>query len=96
MKEFNGVVKKLVKTPCLDIALDANIHSLRTMEFFDKDASNGKAFYKEATEYLDIIRSCLRKFREMIPNLNGQVRHVELYSEQMSGRLQDVNKMYPV
>lgn len=97
-ERFEGIVRTLLESCSLEdtfsIAQNVNIASIGLMEFFYEDSSNGRAYFKEARTYSNLIRSCLRKFQEIIPSLNGQAWHVDLYREQMQGRIKLINRIY--
>lgn len=93
MLEFHEIVGKLLKNPSLENALQANLYSLKAKEAFYNAYIKGEEFIQESRDYSKLIHLCLRKFNEMIPGLNWQIRHIDLYCEQMRGRLTQVLKM---
>jgi hypothetical protein len=93
LKEFEIAVTKLSENPVLENALDANIRSLKIMDLFYKEESN-EIGSEYAKCYNQLVCLCLKEFREMMPKLNGQAIHVELYSEQMRGRINLMDNIY--
>lgn len=95
LKEFALAVKKLIENPRLESALEANHHSLKFMAFFyERALTNKEAGSKYVIGYNKLVSLCLKEFKKMIPNLDGQAWHVELYSEQMRGRASLINRIY--
>lgn len=100
LEGFGVIVRTLLKSFSLEDAFPAAQHaaiaSIGLMKFYDEDSSNGREFNEEATVYTDLIRLCLGKFQEMLnhPEANGQRKHLDLYREQMEGRIKLINRMY--
>jgi hypothetical protein len=87
LEEFRAVVIRLLESPTLETALDANLASLRLRELFhETETEQGGIPANAAERYSGYAHFCIAKFQEMIPRLNGDARHVDLYSEQMRGR----------
>jgi len=92
--------KSLSETAFLEVALGANIASLRAMKPLDEwGLKNREACFEYATDYKILVGLCLKEFQERIPWLNGQAWHVDLYRIQMGVRAglvtNWVNRMYP-
>lgn len=90
---FAGVVRRLLEDPCLDSALEANIASLRLEGLFYETEESGEVPIENGIKYFRLIDMCLREFQNMIPRLNGEAWHVDLYREQMDGRKDLIGKM---
>ncbi|MBR9704584.1 hypothetical protein GOV12_04175 [Candidatus Pacearchaeota archaeon] len=94
LKEFEDGVRLLLKSPSLITALRVNLRSLDIKDLFQGiESQEGKIPLIFATRYKSYVKSCLDKFREIMPGLNGDTRHVDLYIEQMRGRVLLVNRM---
>ncbi len=94
LSELENTVKRLLENPSLGNALNTNLASLKLKELlYDIESYDGGIPLEMATTYSRQVEICLRKFQEMLPRLNGEARHVDLYSEQMRGRILLVNKM---
>jgi hypothetical protein len=103
LKEFAKAEETLVAMPVikadldalLKAALNANLSSLKVMDpFYEENLRKGKISLESTNHYTWLTSLCLIKFQEIMPKLNGQARHVELYSEQMRWRMGVVGGMY--
>lgn len=90
LKQFETAVKNLLDKPSLITALNANIGSIKVL-YEEEFSDNGTISLENANFYNILISLCLRKFHEIIPGLNRQARDVDLYREQMAGRMVLVN-----
>ena len=92
LKRFSRVVNRLLRHPCLGVALEADIASMEPEELLDKierdliEHDSRDVLIGEAEEYIRLVDKCLSEFQRMIPGLNGDGWHVDLYREQMQGR----------
>lgn len=94
LRRFENMVSRLVESPTLDTALGANLSSIELRELFHQiESDEGGIPVEAARTYLGYAYTCLNTFQEMIPGLNEEKRHVDLYSEQMRGRMALVNQM---
>ena len=94
LQNFEEAIITLRNRPNLDSALYAILLSIDLNELFDLEQKNkGRVSPSEVKRYLEIINSCIGQFEKMIPNLNGQAYHVDLYIEQMLGRADIVSRM---
>jgi hypothetical protein len=93
---FSGAYEKLRENPTLETALNANLLSLKIIDYFyELDLKNKECYFEYAEKYKKLVNLCLKKFQEMTPDLDEQVRHIDLYSEQMRGRINLVERIYP-
>lgn len=93
LKRFGKIVGKLRENPCLDNASDVNIASIKLGGLFHSIFSEDKEIPEDyADDYIMLIHSCYSEFNKMLPSLNGDALHIDLYREQMSGR-EDIVRM---
>lgn len=93
LEEFKKVVNRLLEHPSLDSALGTNIASLGLGDlFYEANTDFKKDSIGAAKEYIRLIDLCLYEFQKMIPQMNGESWHIDLYREQMDGRKDLVKK----
>lgn len=90
-EKFESLVRALFQNPCLETALYVNLASMRIVE---KRKFNEGMPPEEIRTYTRLMDSCVRKFLEMIPELDGQAWHVDMYRQQMQWRREEINRAY--
>jgi len=94
LREFEDAVEMLWEDPSLDTAFSVNIVSLGLKElFYQIELDKGSVPTEALRAYTKGVYSCLKRFQLMFPKLNGETRHVDLYHEQMMGRIVLVNQL---
>ena len=90
-EEFEGIVRTLLENPCLETASNANLGSLKlTEDVFYEMEFNGRVSPEEMRTYTELMGSCVVKFKDITP----RALDVELWREQMQGRINSVSKFY--
>jgi hypothetical protein len=94
LQVFENALQTLVDSPTLDTALSANLASLQKKEELERVGEiRGNIPLKLARKYILMINTCVDEFQRMLPRMNGDAWHIDLYIEQMQGRADTISRL---